>query len=216
MVEILGEKHSILNQYLYELRSSTIQKDRLRFRENLKRVGSLMAYEISKTTDYKKVEVETPLGITEVQVPENWPIITTILRAGLPLHEGLLSVFDKADSGFISAYRNPSKNDDGFEVEVEYLSCPDLEGKELILCDTMLATGTSITKVYRALRELGTPSKIHVVAVIASKEGLEFAQEHFPAKTNFWLGAVDEEMTANSFIVPGLGDAGDLAFGYKD
>ncbi|MGB0166790.1 MAG: uracil phosphoribosyltransferase [Luteibaculum sp.] len=216
MVRILCQENSLLNQFMLELRSNKIQKDRLRFRENLYRFGQVFAYEISKTMHYTPMEVSTPLGMADLTVPQNWPVLTTILRAGLPLHNGLLSFFDQADSGFISAYRSPSKKDDGFEVEVEYLSCGSLEGRDLILADTMLATGTSVTKVYKALREYGTAANIHVVAVIASKEGLEFAREHFPAKTKFWIGAVDEEMTANSFIVPGLGDAGDLAFGEKN
>ncbi len=216
MVTNLGKNNSILNQYLYELRSSALQKDRARFRNNLQRVGQIFGYEISKTLPYEKNEVTSPLGTTDISLPTEWPVLTTILRAGLPFHQGMLEVFDRADSGFISAYRNPSKKDDSFEVEVEYLSCGSLEGRNLLLCDTMLATGTSIAKVYRCLRDLGTPKTIHVAAIIASREGLEYAKEHFPAKTQFWVAAVDEELTANSFIVPGLGDAGDLAFGEKE
>lgn len=216
MLRILDKENSIVNQYLYEIRCSSIQKDRMRFRSNLERLGQVFGYEISKTMKYEKRDVSTPLGNLTIPTPVNWPILTTILRAGLPLHEGLLSIFDKSDCGYVSAYRNHSKKDDSFEVEVEYISSPYLENRDLILSDTMLATGTSLVKVLKALREYGNPANIHVVAAISSREGLEYAQEHFPTKTQFWIGSVDEEMTAKSYIVPGLGDAGDLAFGEKE
>lgn len=216
MLTILGKENSIIQQFIYELRCQSIQKDRLRFRTNLERLGNIFAYEISKTMAYETKAVSTPLGNLEMNLPASHPVLCTILRAGLPLHQGLLEYFDKADNGYISAYRNPSKNDDSFEVEVDYISAPNLDGRDLIISDTMLATGTSVVKVYRGLKEFGSANSIHVVAAIASREGLEYAQDHFPSKTKFWIGAVDEEMTAKSYIVPGLGDAGDLAYGEKE
>ena len=215
-VHILGDTHSIFNQFMAELRDAGIQKDRLRFRKNLERIGHIFAFEISKELTYGSREIKTPLGSAEVTTPEEWPVVATILRAGLPLHDGITSYFDKSDSAFVSAYRNHKNNQDDFDIEVEYLSSPDLTGKVLILCDTMLATGQSMVEVFHALRSKGRPSAIHIVSAIASTEGINYLQEHLPPQVTYWMGAVDEELTAQAYIVPGLGDAGDLAFGIKD
>lgn len=185
----------------------------MRFRRNLERVGEILAVEISKTLDYKEKEVETPLGIAKVQVPSDKIVLGTILRAGLPLHQGLLNVFDQADNAFISAYRKHHK-DGSFEINMEYVSCPDLTGTILILADPMLATGASMSIAIDGLAQYGTPKEIHVVTAIASDNGVKHIRRLFP-KANIWAGAVDEELTAKSYIVPGLGDAGDLCYGEK-
>jgi uracil phosphoribosyltransferase len=174
-----------------------------------------MALELSRTLEYEDKEVTTPLGVAVVAALTEQPVLATILRAGLPLHQGMLNYFDRADSAFISAYRKHRKGTDTFDIEVEYLSSPSLQDRVVVLCDPMLATGQSMVLVYRALLRLGKPKAIHVVAAIASSEGLEYAKLHMPAGTRFWIGAIDEEMTAQSYIVPGLGDAGDLAYGEK-
>lgn len=210
---ILADKPSIANQYIAELRDVIIQTDRMRFRRNMERLGEVFAYEISKTLPYHLLEVETPLGVAEVAVPSEQPIIATILRAGLPLHQGLLNVFDKADNGFISAYRKHHK-DGTFEINVEYISCPLVENRVLIICDPMLATGSSLVLAVEKILEHGTPSKIHLVTAIASSLGLDYVKRMLP-QAKIWVGAVDDELTAKSYIVPGLGDAGDLAFGDK-
>lgn len=215
-VIVLGEENSIFNQFLYEMRNIKIQKDRLRFRKNLERCGEIFAYEISKKLGYKTEEVHTPLGDTTVELIDQQPILATVLRAGLPLHQGLLNYFDHADNGFISAYRMHHK-DNEFEVKVEYVSCKSLEEKTLILSDPMLATGNSMVLSYQTLiEEFGEPKEAHIVSVIASTEGVEFVKNELPDNVTIWLGAVDDEMTAQSYIVPGLGDAGDLAFGEKE
>ncbi|MAX79656.1 MAG: uracil phosphoribosyltransferase [Crocinitomicaceae bacterium] len=215
-VIVLGEENSIFNQFLYEMRNIKIQKDRLRFRKNLERCGEIFAYEISKKLEYKTEEVHTPLGDTTVELIDQQPILATVLRAGLPLHQGLLNYFDHADNGFISAYRMHHK-DNEFEVKVEYVSCKSLEEKTLILSDPMLATGNSMVLSYQTLiEEFGEPKEAHIVSVIASTEGVEFVKNELPDNVTIWLGAVDDEMTAQSYIVPGLGDAGDLAFGEKE
>lgn len=218
MAEIvnLGATNSIFNQFILEIRDAGIQKDRMRFRRNIERMGEISAYEISKTLEYTKKEVITPLGQAEVSVPVNQPVLATVLRAGLPLHQGLLNYFDWADNAFISAYRMHHK-DNEFEVKVEYSSCPSLEGKVLILADPMLATGSSMVMSWETLvEEYGSPSHTHVVSTIASNEGVDYVVENLPENTTIWVGAIDEELTAQSYIVPGLGDAGDLAFGSKE
>jgi uracil phosphoribosyltransferase len=215
IVHNLALQNTILNNYIAEMRDITVQKDRMRFRRNLVRAGEIFAYEISKQLDYHTVDVVSPLGISSIQNLKEYPVLATILRAGLPLHEGLLSYFDKSDNCFISAYRK-HKNAEDFDIEIEYLSSPSLEGKTVILTDTMLATGSSMVLGYKALLQRGRPSKIHVVSVIASTAGVEFVKKHFPPNTELWIAALDDELTAQSYIVPGLGDAGDLAYGEKD
>lgn len=215
-IHILGQQLSIFSQFMAEIRDVGVQTDSMRFRRNLERVGELIAYEISKKLEYKQTTVTTPLGVTDCNILVEQPVLATILRAGLPLHQGLLNYFDRAENTFISAYRIHHENDDAFDVEVEYLASPDLEGKTVILCDPMLATGTSMVLAYKALLERGTPRHIHVATVIANDQGIRFVQDHLPAATTIWTGAVDSELTPRSYIVPGLGDAGDLAYGSKD
>lgn len=214
MVHVIGAGNSIFNQYIAEIRDLQVQKDSMRFRRNLERMGEIFAYEISKTLNYKLEEVTTPLGIANVSVPAQQPVVATILRAGLPLHQGMLNYFDKGQNAFISAYRKHHK-DGTFDIHVEYMACPDLLDKVLILTDPMLATGSSMVLTYQALIKRGIPAHTHIVAVIASSEGVEYAKKHLPSNVTLWIGAIDEELTAQSYIVPGLGDAGDLAFGEK-
>lgn len=214
MVYELGKENSILNEFIAEMRDVEVQKDSMRFRRNLERAGEICAYEISKKLEWIKKEVTTPLGISEVSVLKQQPVIATILRAGLPFHQGLLNTFDKAENAFISAFRKHHP-DGSFEVQVEYMACPDLNGKTLILCDPMLATGNSIELVYKAIKRNGIPKNIHIASIIASEEGVEYVKKHLPANSTIWACAIDEELTAQAYIVPGLGDAGDLAFGNK-
>lgn len=214
MIHELGKGNSLLNQFISELRDAEIQKDSMRFRRNLERVGEICAYEISKHLTWVKKDVTTPLGVAEVSVLEEQPVIATIIRAGLPFHQGFLNYFDKAENAFISAYRKHEK-DGSFRIEVEYMACPDLNGKTLILCDPMLASGQSIEHVLKELMHKGRPKNIFVVSVIASTWGIEYVKKHLPLNTSLWVCAIDEELTAQAYIVPGLGDAGDLAFGEK-
>lgn len=211
----LSDKNSVLGQFISEIRDSTIQKDSMRFRNNLTRIGEVFAYEISKTLKYKAIDVQTPLGIASCNTYENDLVIASILRAGIPLHEGILNYFDRAQNAFIAAYRKYGK-DNKFDIQVEYASSPSIEDKTLILADTMLATGSSIVLSYEKLREDGTPRHTHIVSVIASVAGVEYLKKKIPSKnTTLWLGAIDEELTNKSYIIPGLGDAGDLAYGSK-
>lgn len=214
MVTILSKENSIFNQFVAEIRDANIQKDSMRFRRNLERMGELFAYEISKKLDYETSEVITPLGIASASLIKQQPVIATILRAGLPLHQGVLNYFDKAENAFISAYRKHHK-DGTFDIQVEYMACPSLQDKVLILTDPMLATGGSMVLTYKALLHRGMPKHTHIVTSIASTEGLNYAKSHLPTNVSFWIGALDEELTAQSYIVPGLGDAGDLAYGTK-
>lgn len=214
VVNILGNQNSVFNQFIAELRNVNIQKDPMRFRKNLERIGEIFAYEISKELEYKEVAVTTPLGIANVNLPAVKPVLGTILRAGLPLHQGLLNYFDGADNCFISAYRKHHK-DGTFEIAIEYISSPDLNDRTLILVDPMLATAKSMILTYQAICKEATPKYTHIVAVIASADGLAYAKKHLPKNCTLWIGAVDEELTAQAYIVPGLGDAGDLAFGTK-
>lgn len=212
----LGAENSILSEYVYEIRSKDIQKDSLRFRKNLERIGEIFGYEISKHLKYKTTEVETPLGVAKVNVLLNQPVLATILRAGLPLHQGLLNIFDKADNSFISAYRKYDK-DGKFEIALEYMSCPNLEGRVLILSDPMLATGSSMLLAFNNLLNNGTPAYTHIVTIIASKYGVSYLKKNISEKkVTLWVAAIDEELTAKAYIVPGLGDAGDLAYGSKN
>lgn len=213
MVINLSENHSLLSNWISELRDIDIQSDRMRFRRNLERIGEVMAYEISKILPAIIKETQTPLGISNSKILHQQPVLATVLRAGLPLHQGLLNYFDKADNAFISAYRKHDK-DGNFEITIEYLSCPDLENRVLIISDPMLATGASLVKTIQFLKEEGNPKEIHVVAAIACIEGIEYLQRKEP-DVKIWCGDIDEELTAKGYIVPGLGDAGDLAFGSK-
>jgi len=204
---------SIVSQFISELRDYKIQSDRLRFRTNLERISCAMAYEISKQLAYKKIDVETPLGIANVDVIKDELVIASILRAGLPLHTGFLQVFDKAENAFISAYRKHHR-DGTFDIKLEYITCPILEGKVVILVDPMLATGASIEAAMEVIKDYGKPKAIHIATIIASMQGINHIKRLYP-KANIWVGAIDDELTSKSYIVPGLGDAGDLAFGSK-
>ena len=208
---------SLVSRYMLELRDVTIQKDPMRFRLNLDRIGEIMAYEISKRLNYKDVDIQTPLGISNCQDIADRIVLATILRAGLPLHHGFLNFFDHAENAFVSAYRRYKEKGDSFDVLVEYLASPSIEGKTLILVDPMLATGSSMELAYQAMLRKGTPSRIHVASVIASRQSVDYVAAHFPAdRTTVWIGAIDDEVNAHSYIVPGLGDAGDLAYGEKE
>ncbi len=215
MIHEIGRNNSIFNQFLKEIRDKDIQNDRARFRRNMERMGEIMAYELSKTLDYETQEVITPLGMANMRVPKSYPVLATIMRAGIPMHQGLLNYFDHADSAFVSAYRKHKKGQDNFTIEVEYLSSPSLDGRVLILADPMLATGSSMFRVYQALLAKGKPALTHIVALIASQEGVDYIRKKMPENTAIWVGAVDDELTAQSYIVPGLGDAGDLCYGDK-
>lgn len=214
MIHDLSKNNSIVGNFLSELRDVSIQKDPLRFRRNLERISEVIGYEISKTLSFEKITVETPLGQSEVNVVSELPVLATILRAGLSMHQGLLNYFDKADSAFISAYRKHTTSED-YDIQVEYLASPDLTNRTIIISDPMLATGASIVTVYKALLKQGKPFKIHIASVVASKDAIEYVRQHMPTNTEIWVGAIDEELTAHSYIVPGIGDAGDLAFGIK-
>lgn len=212
------EGKSLVSQYMLELRDVNIQKDPLRFRENLRRIGQIMAYEISRRLRYEETEVETPLGLARCHRIASQPVMATILRAGLPFHQGFLDYFDRGENAFVSAYRSyREKGGDKFDVHVEYLASPSIEGKDLILADPMLATGTSMYLGYKAMLTKGTPRHVHVASVIASRVAVDYVKENFPAEnTTLWVGAIDDEINAHSYIVPGLGDAGDLAYGEKE
>ncbi len=215
MVHLLSAQNSIFHQYMTELRDAEIQKDSMRFRKNLERIGEIFAYEISKTMEYVDTKTTTPLGIADTKQLKEQPVVASILRAAIPMHQGMLNIFDKAENAFISAHRQHHKNN-SFDILVEAVSSADLNDKILILCDPMLASGGSVVSVYKQLLAKGQPKHVHLVHVLASAEGLNYVKAHFPS-TNYtlWVGAVDEELTAHSYIVPGLGDAGDLAFGIK-
>jgi len=215
MINILGNQNSLLNQYIAEIRDIDLQKDSLRFRKNMERLGEIFAYEVSKNLEWQEKEVITPLGEAKCRILKNQPVIGTILRAGLPMHWGILNFFDQAENAFISAYRKPHKNG-SFTIQIEYASCPELDDKVLILSDPMLATGASMVLTYRELLLKGKPAHTHIVSILASVEGVEYVKKNFPSGSfTMWLGAVDDELTAKAYIVPGLGDAGDLAFGNK-
>lgn len=209
----LSLEPSLANRFVAQLRDVNIQKDSMRFRRNLERIGEIMAYEISKTLPYEPIEVETPLGIAKEQLCQQKIVLATILRAGVPLHQGLLNYFDDAENAFVSAYRMHHKSGD-FDINLEYITCPDLNNKILIVADPMLATGASMELAINALMEYGIPAQIHVVTAIASSQGASYIRRTQP-KVHLWTGAIDEELTAKSYIVPGLGDAGDLSYGPK-
>ena len=211
----LGEENSLFNQFISEIRNVDIQTDAMRFRRNMERIGEIFAYEISKKLPYEKKKIITPLGEVEMNLIKQPPVLATILRAGLPLHQGLLNYFDRSDNAFISAFRKHDL-DGNFEIQIDYMSSPELKNRTLIIVDPMLATGKSMVLSYRELITMGMPKHIHIVSAIASIDGIEYIQKHIsPKKCSIWLGAIDQELTAQSYIVPGLGDAGDLAYGAK-
>lgn len=214
MITNLSRQGSLLTSWMSELRNVETQNDRMRFRRNLERIGEIIAYEISKKFFWQEQEIQTLLGTHTSKILVQQPVLATILRAGLPLHNGLLNYFDKADNAFISAYRK-HRRDGSFEIRLEYLSCPSLDNRILIVCDPMLATGASVVAGVRSLLEQGTPSETHIVCAIAATEGLDYVKRELGEKIYIWCGDIDEELTAKGYIVPGLGDAGDLAFGPK-
>lgn len=215
MVHNLALQNSILSQFVAEIRDVEIQKDSMRFRKNLERIGGIMAYEISKTLSFEKATTTTPLGVADTKKLSSQPVVATILRAGLPMHTGILNYFDAAENAFISAYRKHHK-DNSFEVNVDYMACPDINNKTLILCDPMLASGTSMVLSFKELLKNGTPAHTHIVSALASTQGVDYLTKNMPTKNfTLWCAAIDEELTAQAFIVPGLGDAGDLAYGDK-
>jgi uracil phosphoribosyltransferase len=209
----LSQNYSILCDWVAELRDASVQTDRMRFRRNLERIGEIAGYEISRSLAFEEVEIQTPLGIANSKVLKNQPVLATILRAGLPLHQGLLNVFDKADNAFISAYRKHDR-DGSFEISMTYVTHPELENRVLIISDPMLATGSSMVKTIQQLRGEGNPAEIHIVTAIACTVGIEYLRRALPT-CKIWCGAIDDELTAKGYIVPGLGDAGDLSFGNK-
>lgn len=213
MLFVLNKTNTLGNQFLAELRDAGVQSDRLRFRRNQERIGEILAYEISKKLKYTPVEVQTPLGIATVNVPATEPVLGTILRAGLPFHQGFMNFFDKSPSAFITAYRKVKKNGE-FIINIDHIASPSLDDRVFILCDTMLATGQSVVEVCKELMGTYSIKELHIAAIIASTEGIAHVRAHLP-KAHLWFGAVDEEMTSKAYIVPGLGDAGDLSFGEK-
>ena len=211
----LGKEDTIFNHFISEIRDVNIQNDSMRFRRNIERIGEIFAYDISKSMKFQEQDITTPLGIARERLMIEKPVLATILRAGLPLHQGMLNYFDDADSAFISAYRKHKKGGD-FEINIEYMSSPDLNNRTVILCDPMIASGASMIMAMEDILNYGRPNYIHIVGVIASSEGVQYLKENAPIKNwTLWLGAEDSEMTSQSYIVPGLGDAGDLAFGKK-
>lgn len=214
MVHELIKQQSVFNQFIKEIRDEKIQKDRMRFRRNLERAGEILAYEISKTFDYVTEDVTTSLGVAEMEIPATSPLICSIMRAGLPMHQGFLNYFDAADSGFIAAYRKHHKGGN-FEIEVDYISSPSVEDRTVILVDPMLATGASVEMVYKKLLTKGKPAHVHIASLIATDSGIRHVKSKLPKSITIWVGAIDKELTAQSYIVPGLGDAGDLAYGGK-
>ena len=215
IVHQVGNSNSILNKFIAEIRDEAIQKDSLRFRRNIERIGEVLGYEFSKSLDYERQTVKTPLGIKNTYLPSKKIVICSILRAGLPLHQGLLNYFDDAENAFVAAYRHHPKNNTDFEIMVEYFASPAMKGKTLLLADPMLATGQSLIAVYEAIKKQRTIDQVHIISVIGSSEGIKNIKDHFPANTQLWIAAIDDQLNDKGYIVPGLGDAGDLAFGIK-
>jgi len=211
----LSETPSVLSTFISEIRDKNIQKDSMRFRRNIERIGEVLGYELSKSLDFEAHHIETPLGISNTNLHKNDIVLCSILRAGVPLHNGLLNYFDAAENAFISAYRQHKHNPESFEIVVEYLACPSLEGKTLILADPMLATGQSMAATFEALKPFGTPAAVHLVSVIGAQTGVDFVANTFDTNTHLWIAAIDETLNDKGYIIPGLGDAGDLAFGNK-
>ena len=215
IIHNLETQNSVLNQFISEIRDTTIQSDAMRFRKNIERIGEILSYELSKTLFYNKLTVQTPLGDKIMMLPKNKLVLCSILRAGIPLHQGLLNYFDSAENAFISAYRHHLENSDEFEIIVKYLASPSIENKTLVLIDPMLATGRTLENTFEALKNYGTPKQIHIVAVIGSKLGVDYIKNYFPKNTHLWIAAIDDTLNSRGYIIPGLGDAGDLAFGAK-
>jgi|SRR5690554_2042629 len=213
IIHDFSKQNSILNQYISEVRDISIQKDRMRFRQNIERIGEILSYEMSKILDYKTITVTTPLGTKSIEIPANQIVLCSILRAGIPLHQGILNYFDSVDNAFISAYRFHPNGKDDFEVKINYLATPSLEGKTLILADPMLATGRTLENVLKALENHGTPAQIHIVSIIGARPGIDLADIVFPKNTHLWIAAVDNALNERGYILPGLGDAGDLCYG---
>ena len=214
-IHYISQNNSILNHFLAQIRDVTIQKDSMRFRKNIERIGEIMAYELSKTLDYKTIDVQTPLGIKTTSTIADNVVLCSILRAGLALHNGFMSFFDDAENGFVSAYRHHPNHDDYFDIKVEYQAAPSFEGKNLILIDPMLATGQSMVAVFNKLITEETPKEIHIAVVIAVPEGIAYLEKHLPENCHLWVAALDEKLNEKNYIIPGLGDAGDLAYGDK-
>ncbi len=215
IIHNFSETNSLLNQFVSELRDVNIQRDPLRFRRNIERIGEILSYEMSKTLGYRVSTVQTPFGQKTMSLPKDNLVLCSVLRAGLPLHQGLLNYFDRAENAFISAYRHHTEGKDAFEVIVKYFAAPALGGKTLVLTDPMLATGKTLENVLKALKTHGEPRNIHIISVIGSREGVHYVNEVFPENTHLWIAAMDDELTTKGYIIPGLGDAGDLAFGVK-
>ena len=213
MIHDLGKSDSIISQYVSEIRDNEVQQDRLRFRRNLERIGALLAHEVSKTLEWTDARVTTPLGTAKVRKLKSQPVVCSVLRAGLVMHDGILGIFDHADSGFVSAYRKHDESG-GFHIHLGYITCPSVERRTLILADTMLATGQSVVVALAELLNQGTPSAVHVLTTIAATEGLSLVERSFPT-AHIWAATIDEELDERAYIVPGLGDAGDLAYGAK-
>jgi uracil phosphoribosyltransferase len=211
----LSETPSILNTVMSEIRDKIIQRDSMRFRRNIERIGEIIGYELSKSIHFEAHNIETPLGVSTTVLHKNNIVLCSILRAGVPLHNGLLNYFDAAENAFISAYRQHKHNPESFEIVIEYLACPSLEGKTLILADPMLATGQSMVATYEALKPFGTPKEVHLVSVIGAQKGVDFVADAFDPNTHLWIAAIDDTLNDKGYIIPGLGDAGDLAFGSK-
>ncbi|CAL2089391.1 Uracil phosphoribosyltransferase [Tenacibaculum sp. 190524A05c] len=211
----LARQRSILNKFLSEIRDKKVQKDSMRFRRNIERIGEILGYELSKNLNYSSKQVITPLGAKPMDLLSEDIVLCSILRAGLPLHNGLLNYFDDAENAFISAYRHHPNNDEEFEIVVEYFASPTITNKTLLLIDPMLATGRSLVSVYEALKKYGNPKQIHIVSVIGSLDGIDFIKNHFPVNTSLWIADIDNKLNNKGYILPGLGDAGDLAFGEK-
>lgn len=211
----LSQQNSVLNTFISEIRNIDIQKDSMRFRRNIERIGEILGYEMSKSFHFKASTIKTPLGDCVINELDNDVVLCSILRAGVPLHNGLLNYFDTAENAFISAYRHHRHDPESFEIIVEYLACPDLKNKTLILADPMLATGQSMLATFEALKPFGTPKEVHLACVIGAQEGVDFVEKHFDKNTHLWIAAIDEKLNDKGYIIPGLGDAGDLAFGEK-
>jgi len=211
----LSKHNSILNTFISEIRDVEIQKDSMRFRRNIERIGEVLGYELSKSLNYNTRTTQTPLGKSNTVLFDNDVVLCSILRAGVPLHNGLLNYFDNAENAFISAYRHHKHDPESFEIIVEYLACPSLENKTLVLADPMLATGQSMVATFEALKPFGTPKNIHIVSVIGSQTGVDYIEKHFDKNVSLWIAAIDEKINDKGYIIPGLGDAGDLAFGEK-
>lgn len=214
-IHYLSEKNSVLNHFLSQIRNIDVQKDSMRFRRNIERIGEIMAYELSQSLHYKAIEITTPLGIKQTAEIEDQLVVCSILRAGLTLHQGFLNYFDDAENGFISAYRHHPNNDDYFDIRVEYEAIADINGKNILLVDPMLATGQSVVAVFNKLMERGTPAAIHIAVIIAAPEGVAYLEQNLPNTCHLWVASLDEKLNDKSYIVPGLGDAGDLAYGTK-